>query len=233
MKKLILIVLLFSQVILFSTNPEVNLIHDQSAFRILLSPSAFIPESKYFSSTDVIGLTYGNRISDKLSFAIFTVPPFAFSLGYKYQLYSNNNLNISTGGALWVSYEEIDLGETDGTMFIYSQQLITTFGNKNNALNIALGINPYREDGEKNYLPINCNIGAFYRLSKHVKLIGETSIIEIVKSDKDFRIHDIFLGGFRFFWKKSTLDLTIGKYDSEISWEDNIIFPMITYTKYF
>lgn len=218
---------------LYSVNPEFKSVQDQSSFRVLLSPTALIPKSKYFSSTDVIGLTYGNRLSEKLSLAFFTVPPFAFSLGYKYQLYSNKNLKIAVGGAFGISFEEIDLAEMNGTMLIYSQQLITTFGNKNNALNIALGINPYLEDGEKDYLPLNCNIGGFYRVSKHIKLIGETSIIEIAKSDKDFRIHDIFLGGFRFFWKKSTLDVTIGKYESEISWEDNIIFPMITYTKHF
>jgi hypothetical protein len=148
-------------------------------------------------------------------------------------LYSKNNLHLATGGAFWISYEEVDLGDMDGTMLIYSQQLITTFGNKDNALNVALGINPYREDGEKNYLPLNCNIGAFGRLSKHIKIIGETSIIEILKSKHEFRVHDIFIGGFRFFWKRSTLDITIGKYDSEISWEDNIIVPIITYTKHF
>jgi hypothetical protein len=233
LKKYLIIALLLYTVILFSIEPQTFEIHDRSSFRILLTPTTLLPENTYFSSTDILGLTWGKKISNNMSYALFAVPPFALSVGFKYQLYSKNNLHLATGGALWISYEEIDLGEMNGSMFIYSQQIITTYGNRNNAFNLSVGINPYLEDGEKSYLPFNCNIGGFFRIGKHTKIIGETSIIEILKSKDEFRVHDIFIGGFRFFWKRSTLDITVGKYDSEISWEDNIIVPIITYTKHF
>ena len=205
----------------------------KTSFRLLLTPTAYLPEKTYLSSTDIAGLSFGCKLSDKISMAIITVPLLSFSFGFKYQLYNNRNLNISTGSGFWYSMEEVDFDDMKGKLLIFSQQLITTFGNNRKSLNFSIGINPYKEDGEKSYFPINLNFGGYLSFTDHIQLIIDTSLIKMLKSKGNFRFHDVLAGGLRFSWEKSSLDLAICKYDSEIAWENNIIIPIITYTRYF